>query len=242
MKQSNHRFRLQLLALWCHKYDLLTWCKVYKFTYECFCLIHIGKHVQIFNNAHVDIAVDSVLWIFVDSAFGLVLRVCNYHCWLSWSDQCILISFVPCLVAHVLVFFLKIKLVWFLVELVFSLNLAHKRLQTFSSCYFQLQDVDDLCYWESICVVPNGSGILNKNQFTSGAKQFIHPNLSLFQNLHVVSELSCLSCPSWCSCFVLGLSLFGSKWTWYLLLIQFTWGAKHFNPSVHLFYEVEVFF
>lgn len=46
-------------------------------------------------------------------------------------------------------------------------------------------------------MVPNGSGILlNKNQFTSGAKQFIHPNLSLFQNIHVVSELSCLSCPS----------------------------------------------
>lgn len=178
--------------------------------------------MQIFNSAHVDITVDSVLWVHLDSAIGLVLRVCNYHCRLSRSDQCILISFVPCLVAHVLVFFSKIKLVWFIVELVFSLNLAHKRLQTFSSCYFQLQDVDNLCYWESICVVPNGSGILNKNQFTSGAKQFIHPNLSLFQNLHVVSELSCLSCPSWCSCFVLGLNLFGSKWTWYLLLIQFT--------------------
>lgn len=91
-------------------------------------------------------------------------------------------------------------------------------------------------------MVPNGSGILNKNQFTSGANQFIHPNLSLFQNLHVVSELGCLSCPSRCSCFVLGLNLFGSKWTWYLLLIQFTWGAKHFNPSVHLFHEIEVFF
>lgn len=122
-------------------------------------------------------------------------------------------------------------------ELVFSLNLAHKRLQTFSSCYFQV--VDDLCYWESICVVPNGSGILNKNQFTSGAKQFIHPNLSLFQNLHVVSELGCLSCPSRCSCFVLGLNLFGSKWTWYLLIIQFTRGAKHFNLSDHLFQDAE---
>lgn len=63
--------------------------------------------MQIFNSAHVDITVDSVLWVHLDSAFGLVLRVCNYHCRLSRSDQCILISFVPCLVAHVLGFFSK---------------------------------------------------------------------------------------------------------------------------------------
>lgn len=55
--------------------------------------------MQIFNSAHVDIAVDSVLWVHLDSVFGLVLRVCNYHCWLSLSDQCIHIFFVPYLVA-----------------------------------------------------------------------------------------------------------------------------------------------
>lgn len=57
--------------------------------------------MQIFNSAHVDITVDSVLWIHLDSAFGLVLRVCNYHCRLSLSDQCIHTFFVPYLVACV---------------------------------------------------------------------------------------------------------------------------------------------
>lgn len=134
MKQSNHRFRLQFLALWCHKYDLLTWCKVYTFTYECFCfqLIHIGKHVQIFNSAHVDIAVDSVLWVHLDSAFGLVLRVCNYHCMYNLCQISAYLYLCTVLGSSCFGGFSKNKLVWFLVELVFSLNLAHKRLQTFT--------------------------------------------------------------------------------------------------------------
>lgn len=60
--------------------------------------------MQIFNSAHVDITVDSVLWFHVDSVFGLVLRVCITITadYLGQISAYIHIFFVPYLVACVL--------------------------------------------------------------------------------------------------------------------------------------------